>query len=112
VRGKGSSGKSIIRNLVTYHNLCNKLKSSIIQAAQENANATWKWFNSALARPAEGRRRKEEIAMQKRLIQPKKTTLLVCTFTRCILLLTIGKLYVQQELNLDCWVVRLQNYEQ
>jgi hypothetical protein len=67
VRGKGSSGKSIIRNLGTYHNLCNKLKSSIIQAAQENANATRKRFDSALVRQAEGRRRKEEIAMQKKI---------------------------------------------
>jgi hypothetical protein len=67
VRGKGSSGKSIIRNLGTYHNICNKLKSSIIQAAQENANATRKRFDSTLARQAEGRRRKEEIAMQKKI---------------------------------------------
>jgi hypothetical protein len=42
VRGKGSSGKSLIRNLGTYHNLCNELKSLIIQAAQENDNATQK----------------------------------------------------------------------
>ncbi len=67
VRGKRSSGKSIIRNLGTYHNLCNELKNSIIQAAQENANATWKRFHSALARQAEGRRRKEEIAMQRKI---------------------------------------------
>jgi hypothetical protein len=67
VRGKGSSAKSIIRNLGRYHDLCNKLKSSIIQAAQENANATQKRFDSALTRQAEGWRRKEEIAMQKKI---------------------------------------------
>jgi hypothetical protein len=41
--------------------------SSIIQAVKENANATWKRIDSALALQAEGRRRKEEIAMQKKI---------------------------------------------
>ena len=67
VRGRGSSGKSINRDLGTYNNLYKEHKSSIIQAALENANATQKRFDSALARQAEGRRKKEEIAMQKKL---------------------------------------------
>jgi hypothetical protein len=67
VRGRGSSQKSIDGELGTNTNLCDELQHSIIQAALENALATQKRFDDALPRYAEGRREKEELAMQKNI---------------------------------------------
>ena len=51
----------------TYTTLCEEHQCSIIQAALENAHAIRRRFDDALARYAEGRREKEELAMQKKI---------------------------------------------
>ena len=54
-------------NIGTYTTLCEEHQRSIIQAALENAHAIRRRIDDALARYAEGRREKEELAMQKKI---------------------------------------------
>jgi hypothetical protein len=63
----GSHQNSAEGNLGTYTNLCEEHQRSIIQAALENALATQRRFDDALAQYAKGQREKEELAMQKKI---------------------------------------------
>jgi hypothetical protein len=51
----------------TYHNLSEEQKCSIIQAAPDNEQTTQKRFDKALTHQAKERRKKEEIAMHKKI---------------------------------------------
>jgi hypothetical protein len=86
--------------------LCGEHQRSIIQAALENAHATQSRFDNALARYAERRREKEELAMQKKIDASREVHLM-----KCIILTDVGKRKELQGLNLESWVVRPQDWE-
>jgi len=67
VKAGSRQNGSVNGNIVTYTTLWEEHQRSIIQAALENAHAIRRRFDDALARYAEGRREKEELAMQKNI---------------------------------------------
>jgi hypothetical protein len=67
VKAGGRQNGNVNGNIGTYTTLCEEHQRSIIQAALENAHAIRRRFDDALARYAEGRREKEELAMQKKI---------------------------------------------
>ena len=67
VKAGSRQNGSVNGNIVTYTTLWEEHQRSIIQAALENAHAIRRRFDDALARYAEGRREKEELAMQKKI---------------------------------------------
>ncbi len=67
VKAGSRQNNSADGNIGTYTTLCEEHQRPIIKAALENAHATQRRFDDALAHYAEGRREKEELAIQKKI---------------------------------------------